>query len=492
VGGAERQLLLSTRAFRIYEQRDCVRVRYCLDNQPEALLVLNTIGINDGLDFATLGFIGKVPKATGCPDYAPADLLKLYIYGYLNGVRSSRRIEAEIHCNIEVIWLLRHPKLDFKTIADFRRCSRFATLQCDTESPSMISRRRALRLIGVGGIIAAADRSTYPGWIGRAKAADLDEVKIATPLAISDAPLLVAEHKGYCREVGIKTTMVSMQTGAYMVAPLGAGQLDIGAGATSAGLFNSATRGIGIKITADKGSNLPGYAYVSLLVRKELVDSGKFKTLKDLKGLRCAEPGKGASTGSTLNQAIEHAGLRYDDVVHVYNMGFPEMLTAMKNGAIDAAPVPEPFNTFGREQGIGVRFAADEFYPRQTVAVLLYGPEFIAKRREIAERCMVAYLKGVRFYNGAITDGRFAGPNAAELIDLLVRETRYKDPELYRKVVPNGCNPDGHVDRPSLEKDLAFYRAQKFVDNETVGVGDVVDGRFVDAALKTLGPYKPA
>ena len=59
-------------------------------------------------------------RETGRPGYAPADLLKLYIYGYLNRVRSSRRLEAETHRNIEVIWLLRHLKPDFKTIADFR------------------------------------------------------------------------------------------------------------------------------------------------------------------------------------------------------------------------------------------------------------------------------------------------------------------------------------------------------------------------------------
>jgi transposase len=80
----------------------------------------------DGLDLAALGFTGTVPKATGRPGYAPADLLKLYIYGYLNRVRSSRRLEAETHRNIEVIWLLRHLKPDFKTIADFRRDNRKA------------------------------------------------------------------------------------------------------------------------------------------------------------------------------------------------------------------------------------------------------------------------------------------------------------------------------------------------------------------------------
>src|SRR5690348_4348566 len=58
----------------------------------------------DGLDLTALGFIGTVPKVTGRPGYAPADLLKLYIYGYLNRTRSSRRLEAETHRNIEVIW----------------------------------------------------------------------------------------------------------------------------------------------------------------------------------------------------------------------------------------------------------------------------------------------------------------------------------------------------------------------------------------------------
>src|SRR3974377_177823 len=74
----------------------------------------------DGLDLAAAGFADVEPKETGRPGYAPADLLKLYIYGYLNRVRSSRRLEAETHRNIEVIWLLRHLKPDFKTIADFR------------------------------------------------------------------------------------------------------------------------------------------------------------------------------------------------------------------------------------------------------------------------------------------------------------------------------------------------------------------------------------
>ena len=75
------------------------------------------------LDLRAAGF--HFPKADplgrGRPAYAPADLLKLYLYGYLHQVRSSRRLEAECHRNLEVLWLLRELKPDFKTIADFRK-----------------------------------------------------------------------------------------------------------------------------------------------------------------------------------------------------------------------------------------------------------------------------------------------------------------------------------------------------------------------------------
>ena len=73
------------------------------------------------LDLAELGFARVTPAVTGRPSYAPADLLKLYIYDYLNRLRSSRILERETRCNLEVMWLLGKLAPDFKTIADFRR-----------------------------------------------------------------------------------------------------------------------------------------------------------------------------------------------------------------------------------------------------------------------------------------------------------------------------------------------------------------------------------
>src|ERR1700730_2724548 len=89
------------------------------------------------LDLGTLGFDGVEPEATGRPAYHPSTLLKIYIYGYLNRIQSSRRLEREAQRNLELIWLTGKLIPDFKTIADFRKdngqairgvCSEFVTL----------------------------------------------------------------------------------------------------------------------------------------------------------------------------------------------------------------------------------------------------------------------------------------------------------------------------------------------------------------------------
>src|SRR5271166_5058307 len=77
----------------------------------------------DELDLRALGFEGVVPEATGRPAYHPATLLKIYLYGYLNRIQSSRRLERETQRNIELMWLTGRLTPDFKTIADFRRDS---------------------------------------------------------------------------------------------------------------------------------------------------------------------------------------------------------------------------------------------------------------------------------------------------------------------------------------------------------------------------------
>jgi transposase len=110
----------------------------CLDDFIEDINPVRAIdAFVDALDLGVLGFAGAEPAATGRPGYHPSALLKLYIYGYLNRVQSSRRLEREAGRNVEVMWLLRRLVPDDKVIADFRKdnskairkvCARFVDL----------------------------------------------------------------------------------------------------------------------------------------------------------------------------------------------------------------------------------------------------------------------------------------------------------------------------------------------------------------------------
>lgn len=110
----------------------------------------------DHLDLQGPGFTRVIPAETGRPSYAPDDLLKLYLYGYLNRVRSSRLLERETQRNVEVMWLLKKLTPDFKTIADFRALHSEAIKQVCREFTELC---KALDIFG--GELVAIDGSKF-------------------------------------------------------------------------------------------------------------------------------------------------------------------------------------------------------------------------------------------------------------------------------------------------------------------------------------------
>jgi NitT/TauT family transport system substrate-binding protein len=317
------------------------------------------------------------------------------------------------------------------------------------------------------------------------------EVSVAVVNASSDAPFFIADKRGYFRQEGLTVTFTAFDSGAKMIAPLGAGQLDVGAGGASPGLYNAVERGVEIKIVADKALNTKGYSFQSFLVRKDLIESGAFKSFADLKGRKVAVSAAASSDNSVLNEAIRLGGLAFNDVEKVY-MGFPQHAVAYQNKAIDASITTEPTTSHILREGSALRFTTnDTFYPDQQTAVVLYGGQFAKKRPDDAVKFMKAYLRGVRDYNDALKDGKLAGKDAEAIIAILTEYSNIKDAAIYRMMTPNGCNPNGQVNTVSLRKDWQFFKDQGML-NGAVGVDQVLDMSFVEAALKELGPYVPA
>jgi NitT/TauT family transport system substrate-binding protein len=337
------------------------------------------------------------------------------------------------------------------------------------------------------GLVACALLYALPPPIGTAAA---QAITVGATSSTSDAPIYIADKKGYFRDEGLDVKVTNFRSAADMVAPLGAGQIEAGAGSASAGLYNAVARGIKIKIVADKASSPPGYGGTKILVRKDHVESGRYRSLQDLKGMKIAMNAPGVSNTSTLNTLLQSAGLKYSDVETV-DLPLPDHVAALKNKSVDASASVEPGPALAIRNGDAVLIKSDdEILPNHQIAVLLYSEEFAFKRADAARRFMRAYIRAVRFYNGALKNGRFDGANADDVIAILSEATPIKSRDIYKLITPTGMNPDGRVNKASLAYDLAFYAEQGLIKG-AVNLDEAVDGSFVEAVLKELGPYRP-
>lgn len=345
--------------------------------------------------------------------------------------------------------------------------------------------RRAL-LIGSTAAFAAL-RGRSP-----ARAQAVPTVKVASAGIASDIGFFLALKKGYFRDEGLAIELSQMANAPAMIGPLGMGQLDVGAGTVAASLYNAVAQNIAIRAVADKGSMRKGYGFSGLLVRKDLVDSGRFKRYADLKGLRLAVGTFGSANASAMNEALKKGGLKWSDAASIVALQFPQHLVGYQNKAIDASMTNEPTSTSAVQTGLAVRIAGnDEIYPAQQTAVVLYSELFGRARPEHALKFMRAYVRAVREYNDALTNGRIAGPNADEVVSVLTEYTFIKDAKIHRSITPAAIDPDGRMNLTGLRNDLVFFKEQKLIQDAGITVERIIDTSFVERAVKELGPYRP-
>src|SRR5262245_10813619 len=330
------------------------------------------------------------------------------------------------------------------------------------------------------GAVAAIERSS-PALLGAVESAGV--IKIGQVGGISDAPIYIANAKGYFKDEGIALESLSFASAAQMVAPLGIGELQVGAGATSAGLFNAIGRGVGLVIVADKGNLDPGHGYEAIVVRKGLAET--IKRPKDLKGRTVAISARDIGPEVTLDAYLRRDGLTERDV-NVVTVPHVDMLQALKNGSIDAALPIEPTVSRILAAGVGTILVRDDAVtPGHQIAVLLFS-EMFAKRREPAVRFLKAYILGARFYNDAFVKNQTA--KRAEAIEILAKATNI-DPALFDMMVMPGINPSGRVNLDSLREIQNWFVAkgsqQKFIE-----LSKAVDLSLSEEAVRQLGPYQ--
>jgi NitT/TauT family transport system substrate-binding protein len=313
---------------------------------------------------------------------------------------------------------------------------------------------------------------------GPGAAQDLTTVNVGVLNTITDIPLILADRKGFFAGEGLKVNFTAFASSSNMVVPLATGQLDVGGGGAGVGLYNAVARKLDIKIVADKASDPKGYGFESLLVRSDLVKSGRYHTPKDLKGMTMSANQPGGVSYIMLVELLRKYGLTPADV-KLQNLDFPDHVLALANGKLDATITEEPYATLAASGGQAIRaMTSDQWYPDQEISVLIYGRDFLTKH-DLAVRFMRAYLRGVRYYDAALKNGH-----------IINQTTEVKTPKLCTDMIAMAIDPNAKLNLAGMRDDLAVFGAEGLTVGD-VSVNDSVDESFLDAALRGIGPYKP-
>lgn len=309
-------------------------------------------------------------------------------------------------------------------------------------------------------------------------------LKVGVSPVTSSAAIFIAKEKGYFSKHGLDDVelIIFKNSGAPMTPLLASGELDIGGGNISAGLFNSFNQGLGLKIVADKGHINQNCDYINLIVRSDLVDSKKYQSPKDLKGMRVGVTSDtGVSQQILLDRILKKSGLSYKDLVFV-KMSYSAMNLALQMKEIDATIQLEPFVTMATKSGIAKKVESGfAHYPNQQSAAIIFSSKLMTTHRDQGIKFLAAYLEGIKDYNEAF----LAQKNKIEVINLLKKYIAIDGPDVWEHMSPVGLDSNGKVNLESLSSDLLWYQANNFIE-KPITVEKIIDHSLVNEAQKLL------
>ena len=300
-----------------------------------------------------------------------------------------------------------------------------------------------------------------------------------------EAGIFVAKEKGYFEQEGLDVELTTFTRFADQLPLLATGKLDYGTGGINPEIFNAISRDIPVRIVTANAVGTPGDRSAALLVRQDLVDSGRFKALEDLRGMKIAINSPGTSSQLILERILAKGGLTRDDV-DLTIVPFSETATALANAGIDAAFTVEPFINGIVARGLARSIiTGTEGFPGSINQIVVISPVFAKEQPEAAKRLMYAFLKGQREYLAAFITGTNPGARD-EIIQILTRYTALKDPALYAGMGMSGGDPNGAVDLRVLAE-MQDYFVKDGTLQQALDVTQVVDPSYAEYAAQRLG-----
>jgi NitT/TauT family transport system substrate-binding protein len=302
-----------------------------------------------------------------------------------------------------------------------------------------------------------------------------DIVRIADRGFLTNTPLYIADEEGYFADEGIKLEFGEPpRTSSQIIPLLERGDLDVMASSLGAGFYAAVAQGARSRIVADRGHVADsGCDYDGVMARRGLFDRGS-PTANDLRGKRFSLSSAG-SAAYIVDKYLESIGLTTSDISLV-RLGETLEAQALEAGSIDGMHVAEPYLSRLLAEGHRLIGPARLYAPGVHYAVVIYGPTLTVTNRDVGQRFMKAYLRGVKQYQEGKTPRN---------VDIMARRTGLQ-PDVIRKVCLPTVNPDGELNFGSL-LDFQKWAVRNGHLSRVLGAEGGTDMTFARQAAKELG-----
>jgi NitT/TauT family transport system substrate-binding protein len=266
-----------------------------------------------------------------------------------------------------------------------------------------------------------------------------DVVTVAQTLSLAQAPYYVALAKNYFAAEQIDVDADPQRGAQDTVAMLATGKLDISIGAISAGFYNAQNQGLDLRVVAALGIQPSPVVATPSVARKDLWDSGAIKSGKDFKGRKVAINVPGAIPEYFLYLILTKYGMTMKDVDETI-LGFPQMVVALKNQALDVGIMPDPFAATAIRDGVGAVVTPENTIGAGEITTMVFfSGQFMRQRPEVGTRFLRALLRAARETQGAYNKN-------PDLVQALAKGTNLK-PEAVEDSTPAYFDPNLDVSK---------------------------------------------
>lgn len=302
-------------------------------------------------------------------------------------------------------------------------------------------------------------------------------VNVGYKPSIITTPYLIGIEKGFFADEGLNINLVRYKGSGMVIGALNSNTVDVSSGSVSTNRFNAFSKGLKIHIIADLAQGLP-----SLMIRKDLWDTGTIRDLSDLRDKNIVVSRPGSGSYYVLATLLDNTGIDIEKDVNLKYISQKDLLAAFQSKSIDAAITYEPYAAYIKKEELAVPFEdIGKYFPEggYQIAVLFSSERFMKEKPEVLRAFLRGYVRSLKFLQ-KVNDKN--SKERAEIFDIIQKYLDF-DRDILNKINWYHVDPDGIPNTKSIEEMRNFFYSEGLLEKK-LNLDEFIDLTFLPAYNK--------